>query len=145
MLLSFIHLSLSPAGQLLGDNLKSHLEALEEIGAAASKEFSLEKAMKAMKSDWSELVFSLLPYRDSGTHILSSVDDVQVSKAAVVFFIFFFFYSNLVRRFFWTITLLRHKRCVGHHSSNHLRRKSWRFVFGLLKLALMQINSRRSW
>jgi dynein heavy chain len=64
----------------LGDNLKSHLEALEEIGAAASKEFSLEKAMKAMKSDWSELVFSLLPYRDSGTHILSAVDDVQVKK-----------------------------------------------------------------
>lgn len=38
---------------------------LEEIGAAASKEYSLEKAMDKMKSEWTDLEFSFSQYRDS--------------------------------------------------------------------------------
>jgi len=38
---------------------------LEEIGAAASKEYSLEKSMDKMKSEWNELLFSFTPYRDT--------------------------------------------------------------------------------
>lgn len=39
--------------------------SLEEIGAAASKEYSLEKAMDKMKSEWTDLEFSFSQYRDS--------------------------------------------------------------------------------
>uniref|UniRef100_H2Z3M9 Uncharacterized protein n=1 Tax=Ciona savignyi TaxID=51511 RepID=H2Z3M9_CIOSA len=41
------------------------------------QEFSLEKALSRMKSDWDEILFNTLEYRDSGVSILSSLDEVQ--------------------------------------------------------------------
>ena len=64
--------------QMLAMNLDKLQEQLEEISTAASKEYSLEKALKAMKSEWGEILFTLVPYRDTGVSILSGVDDVQV-------------------------------------------------------------------
>ncbi|XP_061086442.1 dynein axonemal heavy chain 3 [Conger conger] len=53
-------------------------DKLEELGAAASKEFSLEKALDKMRTEWAELRFAFSPYRDTGTSVVSSVDDIQV-------------------------------------------------------------------
>ena len=38
---------------------------LEEIGGAAAKEHSLEKAMEKMKSEWADMMFEFIPYRDN--------------------------------------------------------------------------------
>lgn len=38
---------------------------MEEIGASASKEHSLEKSMEKMKSEWADLRFSFTQYRDT--------------------------------------------------------------------------------
>jgi dynein heavy chain len=64
--------------KLLDMDLQTHLEQLELVSEAASKEFSLEKAMAKMKEEWHEMEFNMLPYRDTGTSILSSVDEIQV-------------------------------------------------------------------
>ncbi|XP_051969464.1 dynein axonemal heavy chain 3 [Xyrauchen texanus] len=53
-------------------------ERLEEIGAAASKEYSLEKSLEKMKQEWAELRFGFSQYRETGTCVLSAVDDIQV-------------------------------------------------------------------
>ncbi|KAK7111861.1 dynein axonemal heavy chain 3-like isoform X2 [Littorina saxatilis] len=63
---------------MLEYGLTKHLDRLEEIGASAAKEHSLEKAMEKMKFDWKDLQFELIPYRDTGVSILSAIDDIQL-------------------------------------------------------------------
>ena len=64
--------------KLLELNLEQFLENLEAISEAASKEFSLEKALAKMKGEWQEFEFRITPYRDSGTCILSAIDEIQM-------------------------------------------------------------------
>lgn len=64
--------------QLLSLNLNKHMETMEEIGAAASKEFSLETAMKGMKVAWKDMELGFTPYRDTGVSVLGGLDEVQL-------------------------------------------------------------------
>lgn len=64
--------------QMLAMDLGKHTEKLEEISSAASKEHSLDKALKAMRGEWEDIEFSFSPYRDTGVSILSGVDEIQV-------------------------------------------------------------------
>uniref|UniRef100_A0A673TZU4 Dynein axonemal heavy chain 3 n=1 Tax=Suricata suricatta TaxID=37032 RepID=A0A673TZU4_SURSU len=54
------------------------LDKLEPIGATASKEYSLEKNLEKMKSDWANMTFNFMKYRDTNTSILCAVDDIQL-------------------------------------------------------------------
>ncbi|KAL8585021.1 Dynein heavy chain 3, axonemal [Nucella lapillus] len=63
---------------MLDYGLSKHLPKLEEIGASAAKEYSLQKALEKMKIDWKDLAFEMLVYRDTGVSILTAVDDIQV-------------------------------------------------------------------
>lgn len=77
-------ITLQPAGDhvcvahFLSMNLDQHLNSFEGISEAASKEYSLEKAMEKMAGEWGDMEFNLLAYRETGTSILSSLDEVQM-------------------------------------------------------------------
>lgn len=53
------------------------LPQLEEISIAAGKEYDLKTVLDNMKNDWKDVQFDVLQYRDSDTHILASIDDIQ--------------------------------------------------------------------
>ncbi|XP_042293782.1 dynein axonemal heavy chain 3 [Sceloporus undulatus] len=63
---------------MLEYGLSKYIEKLEPIGAAASKEYSLEKNMEKMKSEWANICFTFVKYRDTDTSILSAIDDIQL-------------------------------------------------------------------
>ncbi|XP_058476444.1 dynein axonemal heavy chain 3-like [Solea solea] len=58
--------------------LAEHTHKLEDIGAVASKEFSLEKTLNNMKTEWADLHFTFSQYRDTNMKIVSAVDDIQL-------------------------------------------------------------------
>ncbi|XP_076458174.1 dynein axonemal heavy chain 3-like [Babylonia areolata] len=63
---------------MLDYHLTKFLPKLEEIAGAATKEYSLQKALEKMKNDWKDLCFDMVPYRDTGVSILTAIDDIQV-------------------------------------------------------------------
>ncbi|XP_015203470.2 dynein axonemal heavy chain 12 isoform X1 [Lepisosteus oculatus] len=65
--------------KVLKQNLAPYLDKFEQISAAASKEFSLEKAMHTMVETWDSISFHYNPYRESGVSILTAVDEIQTT------------------------------------------------------------------
>ncbi|XP_072525468.1 dynein axonemal heavy chain 12 isoform X2 [Salminus brasiliensis] len=63
--------------KVLKQNLTTYIEKFETISAAASKEFSLEKAMQNMVETWNAISFNHHEYRESGVSILTAVDEIQ--------------------------------------------------------------------
>ncbi|KAL5267409.1 hypothetical protein ACHWQZ_G004450 [Mnemiopsis leidyi] len=57
--------------------LNDKIERLEEISTAATKEHTLETNLSKMQEEWKEMVFTFLPYRDTGTYIISALDEIQ--------------------------------------------------------------------
>lgn len=57
--------------------LEDYLARFEKISESATKENSLELAMSNMIVEWRGIEFSVHEYRDTGTYILASVNDIQ--------------------------------------------------------------------
>ncbi|RKO97448.1 hypothetical protein CAUPRSCDRAFT_10881, partial [Caulochytrium protostelioides] len=64
--------------RMLKNNIHPHLPLFREISDMASKEFTIEKNLNKMIADWQPLTFAPIPYRDSDTFVLASVDEIQL-------------------------------------------------------------------
>ena len=63
--------------QMINYSLYDHVEIISDTCINASKEFSLEQAMDKMEEEWAELSFPTKAWKDTGTHILGSVEEVE--------------------------------------------------------------------
>ncbi|GAX74205.1 hypothetical protein CEUSTIGMA_g1654.t1 [Chlamydomonas eustigma] len=63
--------------ELIKYNIMDNFEQLQNIGAMASKEYSMLKAMEKMEAEWGGLEFKVMPYKDTGTYIIGGTDEVQ--------------------------------------------------------------------
>ncbi|RLN14640.1 hypothetical protein BBJ28_00024156, partial [Nothophytophthora sp. Chile5] len=61
---------------LLDRGITQHLETIQEVGTFAEKEYSLQKNLSAMIAEWEKMEFQTAPYRETGTFLLRSTDDI---------------------------------------------------------------------
>ncbi|KAF5288622.1 hypothetical protein FQR65_LT11993 [Abscondita terminalis] len=64
--------------KILSYGLEEFLSKFELISEAATKENNLEKHLSRMIAEWMDIEFSIMIYKDTGTYILSAIDDIQV-------------------------------------------------------------------
>ncbi|XP_058497468.1 dynein axonemal heavy chain 1 [Solea solea] len=57
--------------------LQSHVEDITHVAEVAAKEYSIEQALEKMEQDWATVVFDVVPYKETGTYILKSTDEVS--------------------------------------------------------------------
>lgn len=54
----------------------SVLEMTTQVCVAAEKEYGLEKALAGMKEEWASLEFEVKAYKETGTFLVSGVDEI---------------------------------------------------------------------
>lgn len=63
--------------EMIDIDIMSILPEVEEIANAAGKEYDLSLGLRNMTNDWKDVCLDVIQYRDSDTHLLASVDDIQ--------------------------------------------------------------------
>ncbi|XP_035245196.1 dynein heavy chain 1, axonemal isoform X1 [Anguilla anguilla] len=57
--------------------MQSHVEHIAAVAEIAGKEFAIEQALDKMEQEWSSVEFDVMPYKETGTHILKSPDEAS--------------------------------------------------------------------
>ena len=58
--------------------LPKFMSQIEEVSEHASKEYSLERTLEKMQTEWTGVEFGYLDWRTTGTYILQGVDEIQM-------------------------------------------------------------------
>lgn len=65
-------------GKILAMGLDAYIAQFEGISEAATKEDTLEKGIDKMQRDWTDQIFTVNPYKDTGTYVIAGVDEIQL-------------------------------------------------------------------
>ncbi|KAF3689531.1 Dynein heavy chain 1 [Channa argus] len=57
--------------------LQNHVNVIAQVAEVAGKEYTIEQALEKMENEWLTVVFDVLPYKETGTYILKSPDEVS--------------------------------------------------------------------
>ncbi|EQC29095.1 hypothetical protein SDRG_13255 [Saprolegnia diclina VS20] len=59
-------------------NLLDQIDDIVKVAEAAGREYQIEAALNAMKTQWETIDLQILSYRETGTYIIKGVDEIQV-------------------------------------------------------------------
>jgi dynein heavy chain len=68
------HLTLN---NILNFELGEHAELIAKVSESAGKEYQIEKALDSMLAQWQDMDLNIQPYRDTGTCVLTGVEEIQ--------------------------------------------------------------------
>ncbi|XP_062843095.1 dynein axonemal heavy chain 1 [Trichomycterus rosablanca] len=57
--------------------LQQHVDEIARVAEVAGKEYAIEQALDKMNTEWSSVMFEVLPYKETGTYILKSPDEAS--------------------------------------------------------------------
>lgn len=63
--------------ELVSAGLMQYICRIEEVSITATKEFALEETLHRMQSEWNDVCFEFLPYRDSDVRVLTGIEEIQ--------------------------------------------------------------------
>lgn len=109
--------------ELVSAGLMQYISRIEEVSITATKEFALEETLQRMQSEWNEICFEFLPYRDSDVSVLTGIEEIQGD-------ICFWMYKQLrfltgqfkIIQPLWMTTFYGRKRCTRRPTSPHWSR-----------------------
>lgn len=64
--------------KILSLHLEDYISQFDPIAEAAAKESALERAIAKIDKEWIDMSFTVNPYKDTGTFVIASVDDIQL-------------------------------------------------------------------
>lgn len=78
-----IGFSITPSAELtlqkiIDYSLEEYVEKFQVVSDSASKENSLETTLARMAAEWKDIEFGVTKYKDTGTYIIQSIDDIQI-------------------------------------------------------------------
>uniref|UniRef100_A0A3Q3E168 Dynein, axonemal, heavy chain 1 n=1 Tax=Labrus bergylta TaxID=56723 RepID=A0A3Q3E168_9LABR len=82
MLSERIQMKVKPKANLtfsrcLALGLQNHVDDIAHVAEVAGKEYTIEQALEKMEQEWANVFFDVLPYKETGTYILKSPDEVS--------------------------------------------------------------------
>ncbi len=54
-----------------------HIDKIAKVGEIAGKEYTIEQALDKMENEWKPIKFEVLPYKQTGTYIIKTSDEVS--------------------------------------------------------------------
>ncbi|XP_018345947.1 PREDICTED: dynein heavy chain 7, axonemal-like [Trachymyrmex septentrionalis] len=64
--------------KILDYGLGDYVSKFDPISEAATKEGNLERALIKMHLDWTDIAFTVILFRDTGTYVIASVEEIQM-------------------------------------------------------------------
>jgi dynein heavy chain len=94
-------------------NLENFMESISKTCDMAGKEFAIENMLDKMEKEWQDKKFTIVDYRDSGTHILRSpeeisqlLDDHLVTTQSMNFSVYKKAFESRIAKWETTLTLI---------------------------------------
>lgn len=64
--------------KIIDYSLEEYIDKFQVVSDSASKENSLETTLARMATEWKDIEFGVTEYKDTGTYIIQSIDDIQI-------------------------------------------------------------------